>query len=740
MNELGAFVFYRTYSRWLPNKQRRETWKEVVTRSVNFSMEIAYKQVVERNKMTAPIEHLVAEAEALFDNIFNLRQFLSGRTHWVGGAEGGVAWKYALSNFNCSFINIKSWEDLGELFYMLMIGTGVGLKSTKEFASNMKPFRTNYTLAHMPYTSLPKEKRLESTELTLVGNEVTITIGDSKEGWVEALNAFFRIITEDNGYDVIKINYDSIRPKGERLLTFGGTASGHEPLREMFEKIDLVLRGEIDPSLAPPEPIDETFYQVRPVHILDIANLIGHNVVVGGVRRTAEIFLMDEDDWECILAKYGINGLWDSPEITAQEKHAKVLRALESVMDEVPTFMYEFTFNNAEARPLAHRQMSNNSIAFTSKPSREKLNAVFTIMQNEGEPGFVNLEEARRRRPNAEGLNPCAEILLDSYGVCNLTTVNVDAFVVQHEETGAYRLDFQGLMHAQALSARAGIRMTCIDLELPNWDAVQKRDRLIGTSLTGWKDAMGKLGYNEEQERNLLSNLQQVVRMECLKYAHSLRIPVPLLDTTVKPEGTLSQVAGGVSSGLHVSHAPYFIRRIRINATDALAKVAKGLGWTIHAEVGTNGYWDVNELRKPKQLESARTLVIDFPIKSTAIQTRDSQTVKSQFDTYFAFQEDYTAHNSSNTISVRPEEWGEAESIVWDNWDNFVGVSFLSYDGGSYVLAPYEEITEERYNELKASMTMFDEKLLERFENDNGLADDVLEGADGCEGGVCPIR
>src|SRR5690554_4484080 len=128
--------------------------------------------------------------------------------------------------------------------------------------------------------------------------------------------------------------------------------------------------------------------------------------------------------------------------------------------------------------------MSNNSIAFTSKPSREMLNLIFTIMQGEGEPGFINLEAANKRRPNAKGLNPCAEILLDSYGVCNLTTVNVRAFVkevdVQEEDgsiTKEHLLDLNGLLKAQALSARAGLRMTLLDLEIPHWNDVHKRDR-----------------------------------------------------------------------------------------------------------------------------------------------------------------------------------------------------------------------------------------------------------------------
>ena len=112
-------------------------------------------------------------------------------------------------------------------------------------------------------------------------------------------------------------------------------------------------------------------------------------------------------------------------------------------------------------------------------------------------------------------------------------------------------LDYQGLMQAQALSTRANMRMTLIDLELPEWDFIHKRDRLMGVSLTGWKDAMSALGYNEEQEKNLQVLLRQVAEGEAQRYSYVLRTPLPLLITTVKPEGTLSQVFNGVSSGLH---------------------------------------------------------------------------------------------------------------------------------------------------------------------------------------------
>lgn len=185
MNELASFVFYRTYSRWLPELKRRETFKEAISRAVDYNISIGYKQALKQmyNNTEVLMQSSIDEAETLFESIFNLNQFLSGRTHWVGGADTQVADKFPLSNFNCAFVEPKSWSDLGEIFYLLLVGTGVGIRLGKENTSYLEPVRTDFSLLHSEFKPLPKEERIESTTMKLLENGYAkIYVGDSKEG------------------------------------------------------------------------------------------------------------------------------------------------------------------------------------------------------------------------------------------------------------------------------------------------------------------------------------------------------------------------------------------------------------------------------------------------------------------------------------------------------------------------------------------------------------------------------
>ena len=229
MGQLGNFVYYRTYSRFLSEQGRREYWWETVRRAVEYN--------------TSIIPTSKEEAEKLYDNIFNLRQFLSGRTFWVGNTK--VSKQYPMSNFNCAFQIIDSFQAFTDLFYLLMIGSGVGVRVLKDDVNKIPKLRTNYKLIHKDYKEVPKVIREDSTSLTFYNNtSAEIVIGDSKEGWVQALEHFLNLVgrSQYRNISTIIIDYSHVRPKGERLNTFGGTASGHESLKNMFYKIDKVIK------------------------------------------------------------------------------------------------------------------------------------------------------------------------------------------------------------------------------------------------------------------------------------------------------------------------------------------------------------------------------------------------------------------------------------------------------------------------------------------------------------------
>ncbi len=666
MQPLGEFVYYRTYSRWIPEEKRREYWWETVRRSVEFNCSLD--------------ENINAiEAKELYHNMFNLKQFLSGRTMWVGLTD--VAKEYGISNFNCAFTIIDDFVKFREIFYTLMVGTGVGFRVLKSDVDKLPKIKTKFNIVHDTYNPVPKFRREDNSSITFMKTLAEIVVGDSKEGWSQAIDLFLKVLYEKDykKIDTILINYNNVRPKGEKLKRFGGTASGHESLQNMFEKVSMILR-----KLG--KETGTEYSKLRPIHCLDIANIIGENVVVGGVRRTAEVGLIGSDDKECIEAKAGL--------------------------------YYQDEFKNwVENKTISHRKMSNNSIFYFEKPTREQLHWQIKQMRFSGEPAFVNVESARKRREDFEGVNPCVEVLLRDRGLCNLTTINIMGFVKNGN------LNIKELLKAQRLSARAGVRMTCLPLELHKWNQTQEEDRLIGCSMTGFQDAMNAIGYTLEQQKELLIELHDVANLEGKNYAVELGIPEPKLVCTVKPEGTQSQVAG-VSSGVHYSHSPYFIRRVRINATDPMVKVCEELNYPVFAEVGQD--W-----------ETCTTKVVEFPVKSPQGKTKYDVSAIEQLEIYKMFQESYTDHNTSITVHVRNDEWDLVEQWMWDNWDSVVAVSFLALDDNFYPQAPYEAITEEEYDKRVNEMKAFIPSLISKYEIEETEID---VGSSECIGNICPIR
>lgn len=658
--DIGKFTFARTYSRFIPEVNHREKWWETVLRTVeyNCSLTPTSKQ----------------EAEALFDSIFNLYQFPSGRTFWVGGTK--IAKDYPMSNFNCSGLVSNDISSLNDLFYLLMLGSGVGARILIDDVKEFPEIRNNYEMIHMDYVH-DKENKVDNTTIVFSDNfSVKIIIGDSKEGWTQALIHYFNILF-DKQFKHIKtiiMDYNFVRQKGEKLKKFGGTASGHESLKNMFHKIDYTLN-----QAAP-----NGYFKLKPINILDINSIIGENVVSGGVRRTAISALIDENDEECITAKtklyVEVDGKW--------------------TID----------------KNLSHRQMSNNSIYYRSKPTREKLHWQMKQIRFSGEPGFVNEKAALKRNPNFKVFNPCFEILLEDEQMCNLTTINALRCV----ENG--KLNVNKLLKIQRQSARIGYRMTCVEFELHNWNK-QQSNKIMGMSLTGWQDMVNAASLSKEDEINVLKQLKKVAHEEVEKIAHELNLSKPKLITTVKPEGTISLIPT-VSSGIHFSHSPYYIRRIRISANDPLLKACEELEYPIFNEVGQTD-------------ENCVTKVIEFPVKAPEGRTKLDVNALEQLSEYLLFMKHYVDHNASITVHVKNNEWEDVEQWVWDNWDDMVAISFLSLDDHFYDLMPYEEITKEEYDRRVSKMKPFIPSLIAKYEIEETELD---IGSESCESGACPIR
>lgn len=643
---LGEMVFYRTYARPLPELKRRETWFEVCKRVVEYNCNLDPKITAE-------------EMEKAFELIFNMKFLPSGRTLWVGGTE--IAKKFPLANFNCCFVALDEIEKFSEIFYLLMLGCGVGISVEKKYVNMLPKISNKPDLINKEYNY----KGAYSNDVTVVeniGDDIKITVGDSKEGWRDALIAFLEVFVGNNSYKNIEINYDNVRPKGTPLKTFGGTASGHEALQKMFVKIHNSV--EIG--------------SFTPLNVLDIATSIAENVVSGGVRRSSEIILCDPDETDVINAKNDLytqtDGVWSVNE------------------------------------NLIHRQFSNNTIMYQEKPSREQLHNQFEQMRYSGEPAFANFAEMKRRKETTKGGNPCFEILLNDRQCCNLVEI------IMPNNTA------DELKETQEIASRWCYRMSTVELELEKWHKVNEEERLVGISLTGIQDYLNSANMTAEETEKMFQNLREITHNTVENYAKDFNMECPPCMTTIKPSGTLSQLPT-VSSGLHYSHAPYFIRRVRVATADPLFNAMVDMGYNYEPEVGQNR-------------ENCIVGVFEFPVKAPQGKTKDNASAIEQLEFYKMIMQNYVDHNASNTIHVRNNEWEAVEQWVFDNWDYVVGITFLSHDDNFYELLPYEEISQEKYDEMLEKTPEFDISYLAKHED---FEEHEILDTD-CAGGVCPIR
>jgi ribonucleoside-diphosphate reductase alpha chain len=655
MQPSQQFVYMRTYARWLPEENRRElSWGESVDRYLGY-MKGKYEDKVPAKIWKKAEKHLK-----------ELGAVGSMRATWTAGPALDTN---HISAYNCAYLAYTDLRAVAEHLFVLMHGTGVGFSTEHEYIDQMPevPFQTS-------------------------DGAGIYVVDDSKEGWAEALlaglNAWFA------GKD-IEFDYSQIRPRGARLKKFGGRASGPDPLRKLLDFTrDVVLKAQ--------------GRKLTSIEWLDIGNMLGEVVVVGGVRRSAEINFSDLDD-DAI-------------------RHAK-----------------DYPFP-------PHRYMSNNSAVYKQKPSVVEFMKEWTALaaSGSGERGIFNvyavekhLSKHGKRRDFRSGLrtNPCGEILLRPFEFCNLTEV-----VVRPEDS------FDDLVEKVEVSVWLGTMqagLTDFKWLRPEWRKNCEEEALLGVSLTGQMDNV-KLMTEEK-----LEILKAYAVKTNKKAAKALGINVSAAITTGKPSGTVSQLAL-CGSGAHPWYDPWYIRRYRISATDPIFRMMRDQGFVFVPENGQGPNvkllnekraalreegWSESQIQSmaPDWDESqVNTWVVEFPTKAPeGAITRHDMGCIDQLEWYLKMVRHWCEHNQSITVYVKDDEWLKVGAWVYDHFEELVGVSFLPHSGGIYSLAPYETITKEQYEEMVSKLPAIDWSKLPQYE-----IDDTTEGAKtlACAGNACELN
>ena len=472
------------YARYIPEKNRRETWEETVDRLVTYL------------KTKTPT--LEKDIEELREAVFKLEVMPSMRLLMTAGE---ACERDNIAAYNCSYLAVNNKRAFSEALYILMNGTGVGFSCERQDINKLP--------------SVPNE---------IILCDDVIVVEDSKLGWAKA---FKKLISHLYEGDIPNFDFSKVRPAGSRLKTFGGRASGPDPLKKLF---DFVI---------------ETFKQAEgrklsSIEVHDIMCMIGQIVVVGGVRRSALISLSNLTDRRMREAKMGA---WynDNP----------------------------------------HRGLANNSVAYTETPDSETFMEEWLslVKSKSGERGIFNRVAAQnqaakwgRRDPNLSyGTNPCSEIILRDKQFCNLTEIVVRAG--DTEESLKRKIKLATLLGT--------IQSTMTDFKFlsAEWTQNTEEERLLGVSLTGIMDA--KITANPDPK--LLERLRDEARKTNEKYAEILNIPVSASITCVKPSGTVSQLVDS-ASGIHTRHNDYYYRRIRMDKKDPIYGFLKDKGVEVEDE------------------------------------------------------------------------------------------------------------------------------------------------------------
>ena len=501
----------------------------------------------------------------------------------------------------------------------------------------------------------------------------TFVIDDSKEGWCDAflhgLHVWF------SGKDV-EFDFSKLRPAGARLKTFGGKSSGPEPLRALL-------------AFSREKILKKQGRRLNNIDAHDILCKIGEVVVSGGVRRSAMISLSDLDDVAMRDAKKG-----------------------------------QFYYTHPQ------RSISNNSAVYEEKPlAVEFLNEwVALIESGSGERGIFNRGNLMQNLPKRRietwkkdgnvvndrivgsiGTNPCAEIILQSKQFCNLS--EVVARSSDDEVTLLRKIRLATIIGTYQAS------LTNFAYLSKEWKENCEREALLGVSITGQWDCPAA------RRPDTLHKLKEESIRVNEEYAKRFGVNASTCITCVKPSGTVSQTVD-CASGMHPRHSPFYIRRIRISATDALFKMLKEQGVPYHPEIGQT---EMN----------ATTFVLEFPVKAPeGSMYKNDLSALDQLEHWKMVKKFYTEHNPSVTVTVSDDEWIAVANWVYENWDIIGGLSFLPRSNHVYKLAPYEEINEARYLELSEKFKHVDFSQILAYEQSDGTE---LKQELACAGGVCEL-
>ena len=497
-------------------------------------------------------------------------------------------------------------------------------------------------------------------------------VTDTKEGWCDALT--LGLTTWYAGKD-IDFDFSIIRPAGARLKTMGGKASGPEPLRSLL-------------AFARERILRRQGRRLRNIDAHDIICKIGECVVAGGVRRTAMISLSDLDDVEIRDAKKGQFFLTDP-----------------------------------------YRSVANNSAVYESKPTNAELmdEWVALMKSGTGERGIFNRGSLEKTMPERRlrllkkkygkkgnfigqvGTNPCGEIILQSKQFCNLSEV-----IARADDTE------KTLMRKARLATLLGTYQSTLvkfNYISKDWTDNCEAERLLGVSITGQWDSPAV------RDPKVMRKMRETTKKTNEMYAKRFGIPISSSITCVKPSGTVSQTFN-CSSGIHPRHSQYYIRRVRISATDSLFKMMRDQGVQAFPEVGQN----------PNE---ATTYVLEFPVKApSGSKFKNDMSAIEQLEYWKMVKLNFTEHNPSATISVGEEEWVQCVAWISDNWDIIGGLSFLPRENHVYRLAPYEAIDKKRYDELAKKFPVIDYSKLIIYER----TDETEQKKElACAGGTCEI-